>query len=172
MGKDNVKNLKDEENKKKEHVYSEAGEANEGEEQIKILELEEKVKELENKWKRALADYQNQEKWVREKKSEWIKSANKDLLLRILPVLDTLYLAALHTEDKNIQISIDQFLVILKDEGVTRIEALGKEFDPFLMEAISTENGKENVVVKELRTGYKLFESVLRPAQVIVGNGE
>ena len=70
MGKDNVKNLKDEEDKKKEHVYSEAGEANEGEEQIKILELEEKIKELENKWKRALADYQNQEKWVREKKSE------------------------------------------------------------------------------------------------------
>ncbi len=138
----------------------------------KIEELENKVKEFEGKWKRALADYQNQEKWVREKKSEWVKSANRDLLLRILPVLDTLTLAALHTEDKNIRVSIDQFLSILKIEGVIKIDTIGKDFDPYLMEAISSIEGEENKVLKEVRAGYMLFDTVLRPAQVIVGNGK
>lgn len=159
MKNDNEKNKKDEEKATSEDTD-------------RILELEDKVKEFEDKWKRAVADYQNQEKWVREKKSDWVKSANRDLLLRILPVLDTLTLAALHTEDKNIQVSIDQFLAILKDEGVVRIDAVGKEFDPYLMEAISTTEGEENKVLKELRAGYMLFDTVLRPAQVVVGKSK
>lgn len=138
----------------------------------KVEELEEKVREFEDKWKRALADYQNQEKWVREQRSEWVKSANRDLLLRILPVLDTLILAKSHSEDKSLEVSIDQFFGLLKDEGVIRIETIGKDFDPNLMEAISTEDGSENTVIRELRSGYMLHEKVLRPAQVTVGNGE
>lgn len=135
------------------------------------IELEEKVKKFEDKWKRALADYQNYEKWVREQRADWVRSASKDLLLRILPVLDTLILASLHSEDVSFKVSIDQFLSVIKDEGVTRIDTLGKEFDPNLMEAISTEAGEENRVIKELRAGYMLFDKVLRPAQVTVGSG-
>jgi len=137
----------------------------------KYQELEEKIYDYEEKWKRAIADYQNQEKWVREQRAEWVKSANKDLLLRILPVLDTLFLAIQHSEDKNLKVSIDQFLAVLKEEGVVKIDTLGKEFDPFQMEAISSEPGEENKVIKELRVGYMLFDKILRPAQVTVGNG-
>ena len=137
----------------------------------KYQELEEKINDYEEKWKRAIADYQNQEKWVREQRAEWVKSANKDLLLRILPVLDTLFLAIQHSEDKNLKVSIDQFLAVLKEEGVVKIDTLGKEFDPFQMEAISSELGEENKVIKELRVGYMLFDKILRPAQVTVGNG-
>lgn len=140
--------------------------------QSKIKELEEQVRELENKWKRAIADYQNQEKWVREQRSEWIKSANRDLLLRILPILDTLMLAQQHSQEETLSVAVGHFLDILKAEGVTKIETTGKEFDPILMEAISTEPGKENKVTKEVRVGYMLYDKVLRPAQVIVGNGQ
>ncbi len=143
----------------------------ENKEQKKLKELEEKIADFEVKWKRAVADYQNQEKWIREQRAEWIRSANQDLLLRILPVLDTLMLAQQHSADKNLTVSIGQFLDVLKGEGVEKIETVGKVFDPFLMEAVMTEAGEENVIIKELRAGYKLYEKVLRPAQVTVGNG-
>jgi len=134
--------------------------------------LEIHIKELENQLKRALADYQNLEKRVQEERKEWIKAANKEILLRLLPVLDTLMLASKHSEDKNIQVSVAQFLDILKSEGVERIKTEGQEFDPALMEAVTTAPGPEGKVVDEIRAGYRLYDKILRVAQVIVGNGE
>src|SRR5215469_10331913 len=78
--------------------------------------LKQQVKEFENNYHRALADYQNLEKRVREEKSEWVKSANREVILRILPVLDTLNLAQLHIKDQSMQVSIQQFLDVLKAE--------------------------------------------------------
>ena len=109
---------------------------------------------------------------MKEQRGEWIKSANRELLLRLLPVLDTLLLAQLHSEDKTLQVTVGHFLDILKSEGVTKIETVGKEFDPHIMEAISATEGKENTVIQELRPGFRLHDKVLRPAQVTVGNGE
>ncbi len=131
--------------------------------------LVQKIEEFETKYKRALADYQNLEKRVSEQRVELIRGANKDLLLRLLPVLDTLMLAQQHSEDKTIEISISHFLDILKSEGVTRITAVGQEFDPLLMEAISTVEGDEGKVINEVRAGFLLNEKLLRAAQVTVG---
>jgi molecular chaperone GrpE len=131
----------------------------------------EEFKNLENQLKRALADYQNLEKRVTSEKSEWIKSANKGLLLRLLPALDNLSLAEKHTQDEGISLSISQILSAFKEEGVEKIETLGKDFDPNLMEAVSTMDGDDGKVVEELRSGYTLFGQVLRPAQVVVGKG-
>ena len=126
-------------------------------------------KHLENQLKRALADYQNLEKRIEAEKLDWIKLANKDLLLRLLPGLDNLILAEKHTRDEGVKLSIKHFLDIFDEIGVKRIEALGKDFDPKFMEAVGTAEGEENKVVEEIRAGYTLFETVLRPAQVIVG---
>lgn len=136
-----------------------------------IDELKKKVEELENSYKRALADYQNLEKRVAEEKREWLLTANRGLLLRLLPILDTLMLASKHSQDQSLQISVSQFLEILKNEGVTRIETSGKYFDPGLMEGIQTVLGEKNKVVEETRSGFLLNEVVLRPAQVTVGDG-
>lgn len=133
-------------------------------------ELAEQLKEAEEKYKRALADYQNLEKRVGEDRGEWIRQANKDLLLRILPILDTLMLALKHSEDKSLGISTQQFLAILKSEGVVKIETLGKAFDAETMEAIGSAEGKEGHVVDEARAGFMLHDRLLRPAQVIVGS--
>ena len=137
------------------------------------------IKEFENKYKRALADYQNLEKRIREEKSSWIISANKQLLLKLLPILDTLMLASKHSQDQSLQISVSQFLDILKNEGVARIETKDKEFDPHKMEVINTAavdpsagSGQENKVVEELRAGFTLGDQVLRPAQVTVGSAK
>ncbi len=133
----------------------------------KIEETE--LSNLENQLKRALADYQNLEKRIAEEKSSWIKAANKNLLLKLLPGLDNLILAEKHTQDEGVKISIKHFLDILEQDGVKEIETVGKDFDPNLMEAIGTQNGEEGKVLEEVRAGYMLFETVLRPAQVIVG---
>lgn len=132
-------------------------------------EYKERVADLENQIKRVLADYQNLEKRVREERVNWIQTANKELLLRILPVLDTLILASKHSEDKSLHVSVSQFLQALKDEGVEKIETTGKNFDPHTMECVTTEEGEEGKVLEETRAGFKIGDIVLRPAQVIVG---
>lgn len=135
------------------------------------------LENLENQLKRVLADYQNLEKRIAEEKSSWIKSANKDLLLRLLPGLDNLILAEKHTQDEGVKLSIKHFQDILEQVGVKKIETLGHDFNPNLMEAVSTQEVDPSVglgqgdgkVVDELRAGYTLNDSVLRPAQVVVG---
>ena len=154
-------------------------------------QTQKRVQELEEKYKRALADYQNLEKRTHEERINWIHSANKTLLLRLLPILDTLQMAQQHSTDKSLQVSIAQFLDVLKGEGIEQMQAIGKEFDPTTMECVVTEEvdpstgfhsddessseraGQgEGKVVAELRIGYFLNGVVLRPAQVKVGRKE
>jgi len=137
-----------------------------------LEELKKQVQEFENNYKRAIADYQNLQKRVQEEKSEWIRSGNKELILRILPVLDTLMLAQQHIEDQGLKVSVQQFLDILKSEAVTKIETVGHEFDPNLMECVTTQEGEKNKVLEEIRAGYMIYDRVLRPAQVTVGKGK
>lgn len=138
----------------------------------KVEQEETALLNLENQLRRALADYQNLEKRIASEKSSWILASNKNLLLRLLPGLDSLLLAEKHTQDEGVKLSIKHFLDILENEGVKKIESIGKDFDPNLMEAITTQEGENGKVLEEVRTGYMLFDSVLRPAQVIVGKQE
>ncbi len=142
-----------------------------------IEELKQKLEDFENKYRRALADYQNLEKRSIEQRKEWIKSANRDLLLRLLPVLDTLILASKHLEDSGLAASIKQFEDVLRSEGVEKIETVGQEFNPQTMECVVTEQvdpsigsgQEEGKVLEELQAGYVLYDRILRPAKVKVG---
>lgn len=127
------------------------------------------AKQFESQAKRLAADYQNLQRRVQEEKGNWIKSANKDLILKFIPVLDTLFLAQKHLQDKGLELAIDQFIQLLEQEGVKRIETIGKDFDPTLMEAVSTMEGKKGKVLEEARSGYMLYDVIIRTAQVIVG---
>lgn len=134
-----------------------------------VEELKQKVQELEEKYKRALADYQNLEKRVEKEKKEWIISANKDIILRLLPVLDTLMLASIHVQDEGLKLNIQQFLDVLKNEGVERVETRGENFNPETMECVETGEGEESKVLEEIRAGYLLHGRTLRVALVKVG---
>ena len=159
MDKSNTKTKKDDKEEKKE-------------EDKHVQELKQKASEFEDKYKRVLADYLNLEKRVAEERKELILKSNKDLLLRLLPVLDTLILASKHSkDDQTLKLSVKQFFDILKVEGVEKIETEGANFDPNSMECIETVEGEEGKVVEETRTGYRLYDQVLRPAQVKVGKG-
>ncbi|MEN9407251.1 MAG: hypothetical protein RLZZ455_467 [Candidatus Parcubacteria bacterium] len=155
-----------EEKKKKEKIHDE---------EVQDLEKDQhedehqcRCEEFEAKYKRALADYQNLEKRNREERGEWIRTSGREILLRLLPVLDTLSLANKHVEDQGIKVTLQQFQDVLKAEGVLKIETLGKKFDPHLMEAVEmVEDGDD--VVEEVREGYMLHDRLLRPAHVRVG---
>src|SRR3989344_1861780 len=138
--------------------------------------LKKKVEDLENHLKRTLADYQNLEKRTAEERQKLIKSANRGLILKLLPALDTLILAKKHTGDQGLELAIQQLFDILEGEGVRKIETLEKNFDLKYMECVSTAevdsstgSGQEGKVIEELKPGYLLNDSVLRAAQVSVG---
>lgn len=160
---DDKKKKPESENKKAEDKDKSQGE---------VVLLKQKIEELENQIKRIFADYQNLEKRVSSERREWLIKANKDLILRFLPALDFLLLSSKHIKDEGLKLSIQKFFDILKEEGVEKIETIGKEFDPNLMEGIKTVAGDENKVTEELRSGFKMGDQVLRPAQVAVGKKE
>lgn len=130
--------------------------------------LNEELVEAENKYKRALADYQNLQKRTQDERRDWIQSAGRDILLRMLPVLDTLALASKHVDDQGVKVTLQQFFDVFKSEGVVKIEALGKKFDPHIMECIDKEDEGDDVI-EEVREGYMLNDKLLRVAQVKVG---
>ena len=132
-----------------------------------------KYKELDEKYKRALADYQNLLKQTAKEKGEFVKYANEQLLLEMIPVYDNLKISMQHVDDdadkngwaEGIKYVIKQFKDVLEKMGVEEIETKGKKFDHNIMEAIE---GKGDKVKKEIKTGYKLNGKVIMPARVIL----
>lgn len=137
-----------------------------------IFELKKQTAELEENWKRALADYKNLEKRVVEEKETIVKLSNLVLISKLLPILDNLEMLEKHVDDAGLKMIINEFKRILEGEGVKEIEAKGREFDPEVMEAIDSEGTYDNtpVLVEEvIRKGYKLHEKLIRPVRVKVG---
>lgn len=163
MKNDNAKIKKEEEDKEIEKQEQEK----KAEEEVK--KLKQKVEECENNYKRALADYQNLQRRGIEERQNWLKIANKELLLRLLPIFDTLLLASKHKETDELKVSINQFIEVLKAEGVKRIDTIDKIFDPQLMEAVATVEGEDGKVLDEVRAGFTIYDKLLRPSQVKVG---
>lgn len=134
-----------------------------------IEEYEKHTRELTENWKRALADYQNLEKRMQTERREWARLASRDTVLNILPAVDILVQASLHTSDQAVQLALKELFKAFEREGLKKIETIGKQFDPHLMECIDVTDGdEENKVSRELRAGYKLHDTVIRPAQVTV----
>lgn len=132
-------------------------------------------KELENNWKRALADYKNLEKRVSEEKADFAQYANSVLLLRILPILDNLEMMQKHSEDEGLKMIIKEFKRVLDEESVEEINAEGQKFDPEKMDAIEKVESNEKMegkAVEVTQKGYMLKNKVLRPAIVKVGRGK
>lgn len=132
--------------------------------------LESESELWKNKYLRALADYQNLEKRIKESRENEVKYASGNIILKILPVLDILEQVAKTNSDQGLILALKQFIEVLSHENVQRLEVLGREFDPLTMECLEVVPGeKDNLVVQELRTGYKMYDKVIRTARVKVG---
>lgn len=144
------------------------------EEEIKSLQneiksLEEKNRQLETGWLRALADYQNFQKRVSLDNQRQENAVRGVIILKFLDVLDHLETAQKNLNDDGLALVIQLFKKILEEEKVTVMEREGQEFDPTLDECVDKQKGeKNNIIVRVVRKGYLLKDLVLRPAQVIV----
>lgn len=118
---------------------------------------------------RALADYQNLQTRSEKEKFDFVKFANEKLLLKIIELKDTIDRAEIFITDPGLKIVSDQISSLLKDNGVTEIEIVGKEFDPVTMECVDKNQCDNNLVASVSQKGYQLFDKVIRHAQVTVG---
>ena len=151
-------------------------------EALKQALAEEKTKAETNLagWQRAQADFINFKRRVEQEKEEIGKLASSILILSLLPILDDWEraLATIPEETaklswvEGIRLIERKFRGILEAQGISLIKAVGEPFDPNLHEAAMQGKGKEGIVVDELEKGYKLHDRVIRPAKVVVGNGE
>ncbi|KON86987.1 heat shock protein GrpE [Sporosarcina globispora] len=145
----------------------------------KIAELESKLEEAENRIYRLQADFDNSRRRARIDLEASEKYRAQSLISDLLPALDN-FERALQMEPENEQAkSILQgmemvyrsLLEAIKKEGTEQIEAVGKEFDPHLHQAVmqvEDENFDSNIVVDEFQKGYKLKDRVIRPSMVKV----
>ena len=135
----------------------------------KLKELEQKLSEMENNWKRALADYKNLEKRIVEERVDFVSYSTSLLISRLLNVLDNLENLEKHNGDMGFKLTLKEFRQILNEEGLLEIDTLGKGFDSNTMEAIETVEGEEGKAVEVVLKGYMLKNKLLRPAKVKVG---
>ena len=130
-------------------------------------------------WQRARADFLNYKKEEVERFKEIINFAGEEMILRVLPLLDNLYLAEKHLSDdlkdneyvKGLLQIKTQFLDFLKSQGIEPIEALGKKFDPQFHEVVKETELKDKesgTVVEEVQKGYLIGGKLLRPVKVII----
>jgi len=145
-----------------------------------VQKLMDQNEDLNNKWKRAVADYQNLERQVKREKSEFMQYASSHVMERFLPILDHMEQATAGMTDQEkksgwavgILMTVKMFRDMLKDEGMIEIKAEGESYDVHKMEAVEAVQGEKDKVVKVLRKGYECFGKVVRPVQVIIGKGE
>lgn len=135
----------------------------------KIAELEAKTAQLAENLSRSLADYSNLERRIESQRQMFVTLATTSIITKIADVLDDLRLVQNHIKDQGLQMTFDKFLSVLKSEGLTEIEAVGKDFDPQFMDCIEVVDGPQDKVVEVKKTGYLLNDHVIRPSQVSVG---
>jgi len=161
-----------------EHLTEGSGTADREQEES-IEALKKNIEELNNKYVRLYADFENYKKTASRNREELLKYANEGLMSDILTVIDHLELALQHSSEKEsanadalaegVDLTLKELRNVLEKHGLTAIESVGKPFDPNIHHAISrieTDEAEENIVLKEFRKGYMLRDRVLRAAMV------
>lgn len=129
---------------------------------------------------RAMADYANLQRRSREERAEVSRVALSSVVSGFLPVLDDLDRAVEAAESADhgaswidgLRLVGQKFRQVLEQHGVTELDAQDQAFDPMRHESIGAVPGPDGQVVQVLRRGYALQDRVIRPAMVMVGNGE
>ncbi len=159
-------------------------------EENKLNALEKRCDEYLNNWKRERADFLNYKKDEMERIGFLGKYVKEDIIFKILPILDNIYLAekqlpenlksgkggsaqAIEWTKGFLQIQ-NQITEFLKKEGIEEIKTTGQKFNPNFHEVVEEIGPSEalakeasvGTIVEELQKGYKINDKVLRPAKV------
>src|SRR3989344_5141803 len=140
-----------------------------------MSEEEKQVNEALEALKRLKAEFENYQKRVEKESTERVKFGSEDLILKLLKLKDSFERALCHAKDdefgKGIKMILNEFESVLEEEGVKAIDVIDKEFDVVKHEAIGVVKGEKDKVIEEVEKGYQLFEKIIRPAKVKVGDG-
>ena len=142
---------------------------------------DEQIAELTDKVKRQLAEFENFRNRTEKEKSQMYMVGARDVIEKLLPVVDNFErgLKSIPEDQKDgpvasgMEMIYKQLITVLTDLGVTPIEAVGQEFDPYFHNAVmhaEDEELGENTVSEEFQKGYKYKDAVLRHSMVKVVN--
>lgn len=142
---------------------------------------DEKIEELTDRLTRQMAEFDNFRKRTDKEKSQMYEVGAKDIIEKILPVVDNFErgLDAVKEEDKEdpfvqgMEKVYKHLMTTLEEIEVKPIEAVGKEFDPNFHNAVmhvDDENFGENIVAEEFQKGYTYRDSIVRHSMVKVAN--
>ncbi len=156
--------------------------SHEGQKEPKLVKESDvqRIVDLENQLKRVQAEFENYKKRTEKEKQMLMMAGSASMIMKLLPLFDEVEIAigALHhkAEVKNIKQGMEmlhtKFHSVLDREGVSEMECLGKEFDPYMHEALRTVDADETgdgKVVEVMKKGYLYKGNVIRHAMVAVG---
>ena len=141
---------------------------------------ESKYKEMQDRYLRLNAEFDNYKKRMMRENSDRLKYFNMELIKELLPSVDNLERAISHAGDENSDLEnmIEGLQMVYKGMqeafgkfGVSEIESIGKEFDPNCHQAvgmIESQEVPENHVAEECLKGYYLHDRIIRPTMVRV----
>ncbi len=146
-----------------------------------VEKLEEKLADLEDKRVRQLAEFENFRKRSEKEKSQMFEIGAKSVIEKMLPVIDNFErgLLGVPEEEKDtpfvqgVELVYKQLLTAFDELGVKPIDAVGKEFDPNLHNAVmmvDDDTLESGMVAEEMQKGYMYKESVVRHSMVKVVN--
>ncbi len=152
--------------------------APEGEAAPQLSSPDAEIQELNNKYLRLYADFDNYRKRVNKEKEELARYGNEALLYELLPAIDNLELALKHATGEvnsslvqGVEVTLKELQRTLEKFGLTRIASMGQPFDPAVHHAMSQverEDLDDKMVAEEFRAGYRFRDKVLRPTLVAV----
>lgn len=152
-------------------------------EESEVEQLQSKVADLEDKYLRANAEFENMKRRLEKEKMQAISYAHEVFARDLLPVIDSLEMAIvagnnteiesgelLNKVKEGLSLTIDQFRKALERHGVELVKIEG-EFDPNFHEAVmqlESEDKKSGEILQVFQKGYKIKDRILRPAMVSI----
>lgn len=148
----------------------------ENEEKSELQKKQIELDELDDRYKRVFAEFENYKKRTQKERDGLYNSVLGDIIVNMLPILDNLQMAV-NAECKDegykqgVELVEKQFKEFLSKNNVEEIPAIGEMFDPSVHEAVGSaqdETKQNGAIVQEYRKGYKLGSKILRHSMVIV----
>ncbi|MCC2547888.1 nucleotide exchange factor GrpE [Hymenobacter sp. BT175] len=163
-----------------EATTTETGETT-GAPQAEASKTDAELAELKDKYLRLAAEFDNYKRRTAKERADLFKTANQELMVALLPVLDDFERARTHTQSsedvtvvrESVDIIYNKLAKTLQGKGLTSMEVKGGGFDPDLHEAITQipapSEDLKGKVVDEIEKGYYLGDKVIRHAKVVLG---
>jgi molecular chaperone GrpE len=149
--------------------------------ELKVQNMEKELNEYKDRLIRKIAEFDNYKKRIDNDQQNFFKYAAESFIIKILPIVDDFERSFKHINENSdisshqegMKLIYDKLIKILNEQGVEKIDAVGKPFDVHLHEAViqrHEEGVKPHIVLDEIQTGYFFKDKVIRHTLVVVSD--